>query len=94
MKKNYFEENGKMGCERNIVNFPKMLFGKFTFFGTLDFTGFVEVRFSGKPRKICPKIKNRGKSRKMNPFFEKRKGRFYAEQKSKRKVREADASAL
>ena len=30
----------------------------------------------------------------MNLFFGKRKGRFYAEQKSKRKVREADASAL
>ena len=27
----------------------------------------------------------------MNPFFGKKKGRFYAEQKSKRKVREADA---
>ena len=30
----------------------------------------------------------------MNLFFGKKNGRYYAEQKSKRKVREADASAL
>lgn len=83
-----------MGCERNIVNSPKMLFGKFTFFETLDFTGVVEVGFRENPEKIVRKLKIGGKSRKMNPFFGKKKGRFYAEQKSKRKVCEADASVL
>lgn len=46
-----------MGCERNIVNFPKMLFGKFTFFGTLDFTGFVEVGFRENPEKFVRRLK-------------------------------------
>lgn len=53
-----------MGCERNIVNSPKMLFGKFTFFGTLDFTGFVEVGFRENPEKCARKLKIGGNSEK------------------------------
>ena len=41
-----------------------MLFGKFTFFGTLDFTGFVEVGFRENPEKFVRKLKIGGNSEK------------------------------